>query len=208
MENTIVHETSEPLPDVREIFNKRLKELYGIDTVSGLPMWRVSWTPSQYAKQYGTFHDYSEGGIFLREVTEVREVPKYPHLRPLYVLELLMIVPMVNAAELPTQNLSYECIHPYMHAVNETYLPPNWEFTEWVIDCYFAAKGNKSLRKYVSDEGTEVPGSLKGKEAKKKRVDEIYRYLYGNETQATDALRYGTGVVVPNKQFGDTEHKG
>jgi len=206
MENTIIHECSEPAKDIRETFNVRLKELFGIDTVSGLPMWRVAWGPAQYAKQFGTYRDFTDSGIFIREVTEVREVPKYSHLRPLYILELLMVVPMVHALEMPTQTLSYESIHPYMHAVNETYLPPNWEFTEWVIDCYYAAKGNKSLRKYVEDD-TDVPVHLRGKEAKKKRVQKIYDYLYGNDTKTTDALMYGSGVAVPNKQFGDSEQK-
>lgn len=203
MENTIIHERSEPAADIRESYNKRLIEKYGIDTITNLPMWRVSWAPSQFVKQFGTYRDFTEGGIFIREVTETREVPKYDYLHPLYVLELLQIVPLVNQIEMPTQTLSYECMHPYMHAVNQTYLPPNWEFTEWVVDCYFALKGKQSLRRYVSDEGTEVPSGLKGSEAKRKRVQSIYDYLYGNETSTGDALAYGTGVTVPHKQFGD-----
>lgn len=207
MENTIIHEVSEPEKTLRETYNERLKERFGIDTVSGLPMWRISWSPAQYAKQKGTYRDFTDGGIFIREVTEVREVPKYGYFRePLYILELLMIVPYMNLVDMPTQTLSYECMHPYMHAVNETYLPPNWEFTEFVIDAYYAARGKSSLRKYISDEGTNVPGDLSGMEAKRARVKKIYDYLYGNETKTTDALAYGTGVKLDStKQFGNTE---
>jgi hypothetical protein len=206
MEATIIHERSEPEAQLREMYNVRLKEAYGIDTLSGLPMWRIAWGPSQFAKQFGTYRDFTESGLFIREVTEVREVPKYDYLNDLYLLELLQVIPTANEAQMVGANLSYECIHPYMHKVNQTYLPPNWAFTEWVIDCYYAAKGQKSLRKYVEDD-VDVPAHLRGIEAKRKRVDEIYRYLYGNETRTTDALAYGSGVVVPNKQFGNSEQK-
>lgn len=200
MDPTIIHEKSEPMAQTREEYNSRLKELYGTE-VNGLPIWRVSWGPSQFEKQHGTFNDFTESGIFLREVTEVREVPKYAYLNPVYVLEMLMAVPVNNQHQLISGPLTYECMHPYMHKINNTYLPLNWEFTEWVIDCFYAGMGNKSLRKYVSDEGTNVPGSLQGLEAKRKRIEKITQYLYGNETKATDALAYGTGVVVPHKQF-------
>lgn len=204
MENTIVHERSEPEQLLREAYNERLKENYGIDTVTRLPMWRISWAPSQFAKQFGTYNDFTDSGLFIRSVTEVREVPKYSYLKDLYVLELLMIVPTANEKDLVGAKLTYECMHPYMHKINETYLPPNWVFTEWVIDCYYAARGTKSLRKYVSDD-SDAPAHLQGLEAKRKRVDEITRYLYGNETSVTDALAYGTAVTVPNKQFSESE---
>lgn len=207
-ETTIVYDKSEPMRDQREEYNKRLKEKFGIDTLSNLPIWRVAWAPSQYAKQLGTFEDYTEGGIYLRTVTEVREIPKYAHLGDLYIIEMLMVIPKVNEKDLPAGNLSYECMHPYMHAVNQTYLPLNWEFTEWVIDCYYAGIGNKSLRKYVADDGTEVDKNLKGMEAKRKRIAHITQYLYGNETAVSDALAYGSGVALDStKQFGNPEQK-
>ncbi len=206
METTIVHEKSEPMKDVREEYNIRLKDKFGIDTLSNLPLWRVSWAPAQFNKQFGTYRDFTESGIFIREVTEVRERPKYDYLGDLYILEMLMVIPEVNRRDLPTGNMSYECMHPYMHAVNNTYLPLNWEFTEWVVDCYYAGIGNKSLRKYVADDGTEVDKNLKGMEAKRKRIEKITEYLYGNETKTSDALAYGSGVALDStKQFGKTE---
>lgn len=201
MENTITHErTGEPAKVLKEMINNLLIDKFGIDTVTGLPMWRVSWAPDQYNKRRGTFNDFTEGGIFIRQVTEVREVPKYPHLGGLYVLEHLMGIPSVNANELPTASLSYECMHPYMHGIDGRYLPPNWLFTEWVVDCYYAGIGKSSLYKYVD---SEVDGN-NGLEAKKQRVDEIYKYLYGNETQVSDALAYGNGVFIDSTKVKST----
>ena len=195
-EITINHESSEPCKSLREEFNSLLADKFGIDTVTGLPIWRISWANDQYNKMYGTFRDFTSEGIFVREVTEVREIPKYPHLRGLYILEMLQIIPDVNKSDLPTGNLSYECMHPYMHAINHTYLPPHWVFTEWVIDCYYAGIGKQSLRKYVDP---DADGN-NGLEAQKKRVDEIYRYLYSNETNVTDALTYGSGVFLDSQK--------
>lgn len=200
---TITHERSEPMRRTREEYNVLLQDKFGIDTMSNLPIWRVSWAPSQFEKQHGTFTDFTESGIFIREVTEVREVPKYAHLNDIYILEMLMIVPQVNQQQLVGKKLSYECMHPIMHSIHQTYLPLNWEFIEWCIDCYYAQMGQKSLRKYVSNDAGGPEETLI---AKRKRVDRIKAYLYGNETRATDALAYGTGVVVPHKQFGETEH--
>jgi len=205
IENTIQHNKSEPALELRERINKLLIEKFGVDTVTGLPMWRVAWAPDQYNKRRGTFRDFTEGGIFIREVTEVREVPKYPHLRGLYILELLQGIPTINEKDLPTARISYECIHPYMHAIHNTYLPPHWIFTEWVIDCYYAAIGQSSLHKYIAQDPEDDGNN--GLQAKKERVDELYRYLYGNETSTTDALAYGTGVFMDSRnQLDDKSH--
>lgn len=203
-ENTINHERSEPAKAECDAINRMLIDKFGIDTVTGLPMWRLAWSPAQFEKKLGTYSDFTDSGILIRTVTEVREVPKYPYLRPLYVLEMLQGIPAVNRKELPTATLSYECMHPLMHKITETYLPPYWPFVEWVIDCYYAALGRKSLRKYVSPD--EDMGVM---EAKRKRIDDITRYLYGNETSTTDALAYKTGITNPAgpEHFGkDTEH--
>lgn len=192
MENTIVHESSEPVKTERERINALLRDKFGIDTVSGLPIWRVSWAPDQYEKRYGTYSDYTPSGICIRTVAEVREVPKYPYLDRIYILENLQAIPMVNVGELPTATLSYEGLYPFTHRLTGEYLPPKWEMCEFVIDCVYSAMGKKSLRKYVDPDDTEDP-----LEAKQKRVKEIYDYLYGDETRVTDALASKTGIVVP-----------
>lgn len=199
-EITIYHESSEPNKDLRERFNALLADKFGIDSITGLPMWRISWAQDHYNKMYGTFNDFTREGIFLRTVTEVREIPKYPHLKGLYILELLQIIPDVNMRDLPTGRLSYECMHPYMHAVTEKYLPPNWLFTEWVIDCYYAGIGKQSLHKYVDP---EADGN-NGLEESKRRCQEIMNYLYGNDTEVSDALTYGNGVFLDSRKQGST----
>jgi len=196
-EQTIIHETSEPHKAQREAVNILLKDRFGIDTLSGLPMWRVAWAQDHYEKKFGTYRDITATGIFLREVTEVREVPKYPYLRGKYILEHLLLVPTQNRIELVAADLSYEGIYPFQHKITEAPLPPKWEMVEYVIDCINAAMGASSMHKYVSAD----EGDINGLETKRKRIDDIYQYLYGNETTVTDHLADKTGVTVPNKQF-------
>lgn len=191
-EITINHESSEPDKALREEFNRRLKEKMGVDTVTGLQMWRVSWAPDQYNKVLANFKDFSPSGILIREVREVREVPKYPHLNAIYILELLMGVPSVNSEMLPTGKLTYECMHPYMHVINGTYLPPHWTLTEWVIDCYESARGRSSLKRYLDP---DADGN-NGLDSAKIRYAKIIEGLYGNHTNVTDALHDKTGVFV------------
>lgn len=70
--------------------NKYLEETYG-KTIEGFPLFRLVWTTDQLEKRLGTFRDFSDHSceIFLREVTEVREVPKYPFAMDRWALEVI-----------------------------------------------------------------------------------------------------------------------
>jgi hypothetical protein len=39
------------LPEDVKIINRRLKDIFGMDSVSGEAMWRVSWSNDQYEKR-------------------------------------------------------------------------------------------------------------------------------------------------------------
>jgi hypothetical protein len=197
----IEHNKSEPDKLLKETINELLKSHFGVDTVTGLPIWRVSWAPDQYEKRHGTWEDYTQGGIYLKTVTETREVPKYPHLRRHYVLEQLVGIPQQNKKELPSSNMSYEPIHPFWDGQMNP-LPPKWEVCKFIIDTIHAAMGQGSLRKYVDPDEEN-----NGLEQQNKNVKEIYDGLYGNETATGDALAYGTGVFLDStKQLDKKSH--
>ena len=104
----------------------------------------------------------------------------------MYILERLVIIPDMNAHELPTEKLSYEPIWVYRD-VQDNPLPPLWDVTKIIVDTLYAALGKKSLRNYV-----ENPD-----ENKEKRIKKIQEELFGNETDVSDALTYKSGIVVP-----------
>ena len=90
-------------------------------SLDGRPIWRIVWSTSQREMRRGKFSDYY-GKIFLREVEEVRNVPKYWYNPDRWVLERLTFLPP-NAAihkELLSQTSSLDIQTP---VYNGTYEP-------------------------------------------------------------------------------------
>lgn len=187
----IINEKSQPDKHLKDAINNLLINHFGQDTVSELPMWRIAWAPEQFEKRFGLWRDFTTEGLFIKEVTELREVRKYPHLTEHYVLERLVAVPDYQVRELGGAKISYEPIHPFWNGQME-YMPPNFVVSKFIIDTVYASQGISSLRKYVDP---EADGN-NGLEVKKQRVKEIRDGLYGNETAVGDALQYKTGVFL------------
>lgn len=182
-----------------ETINNQLRETFGIDTVTGEPIWRVVWSEDQFEWRHGTYDDITEAGLYLRTVTETRYVPKYSQwINQKYVLERLVVVPITNADELPAVKVSYEPIFVF-NDKNGDYLPPKWLVAKFVIDTIYAAQySNHNLRKYVDDESSEE-ASL---ELKRKRVDEIVEYLWGDQSALQGTTVTGESIIVPGNFKG------
>ncbi len=176
-----------------EAINGRLVDYFGIDTLTGLPIWRVVWSEDQVEKRLVNTLD---SGIILTQPV-VREVPKYRQwIKERYVLERLVVVPESQRNELPSSNLSYEPIWVFMDGVGN-YLPPKWEVAQLIVDTVYAALGKSSLAKYKDpDMDAKDPRVAIAKQ--RARVDEIVEELFGNESDVTDALAHKEGIVVPN----------
>ena len=169
-----------------ETLNERLIDYFGIDTITGHPMFRVVWSNDQTEKRRV---NYTDTGILLLH-SEVREVKKYSYIKDRWVLERLTLVPDMDLRELPTQKQSYEPIWTFETASGEQ-MYPFWEGMKFVIDSLHAALGKGSLAKYVEpkEETTE--------EGRQQRVDKLQAELFGNETEVGDALAHHEGIVVP-----------
>src|SRR3990167_6442773 len=107
-----------------ERINKSLIDIFGKDTITGIAIWRVVYSENEFEKRFGTYNDISPAGIFLRTVTEVREVPKYRQwVQYKYILERLTLIPEISADDLPTPKLSYEPLWVFEDKFGN-YLPP------------------------------------------------------------------------------------
>lgn len=180
-------ELTEPIDSI----NKQLVDLFGVDTVTGLPMWRVVWSEDQLEKRFGTYDDFTREGIYLRTVTEVREVPKYRQwIQAKFVLERLTLIPIINKEELPTQQLSYEPMYVFENFKGEP-LPPRVDVCKILIDTLYAGMGKSSLAKYKDDYSQYTP------EAQNARINALMEYLWDPSDNA-DALVAGEGIVVPS----------
>ena len=177
-----------------ETLNERLKEHFGTDADDpSKPIFRIVWSEDQTEKRRV---ECSEAGVRYL-FPQVETVKKYSYIRNLYILERLVLVPEVNKVDLPDIVKSYEPVWTYQDAYGNP-RPPVWPMTKFVIDALYAALGkNEGLAKYVDDEKNTTP------EGREQRISELQAELFGDETDAGDALRYGEGVVVPSNYQSD-----
>jgi hypothetical protein len=174
-------------PEIEQI-NRSLMDSYGIDTESGLPMWRVVWSDDQREKR---LTKYTPLGIELLH-KEVFELPKYQHVRHRWILENLVLVPEHQQAELCGIKKSYELLFTFEHQRTGEALPPRYDVCQFIIQNIETAKsGHFDAAKYQQDP-----------EKSKKELDEMHDYLWGNETAISDHTQFGTGVFVPSNYEG------
>jgi hypothetical protein len=169
-----------------DVINKRLAEHYGVDTINGLPIWRIVWSHDQVEKR---LMNVTDAGIHLI-TPEVREVPKYRHyIHNKWVLEKLVIVPEQQQAEICTP-ISYEPMFVF-ETNNGGFLPYKWEACAFVIDTVNAAMGKSSMHaKYVDPDSGKDPQAVRNE-----RISNLEKDLFGNETEVGDALAHGEGVA-------------
>jgi hypothetical protein len=172
-----------------------LKDKYGVDTITGLPIWRIVWAQAQFEKRVDTFDDRDVEGNLIRQVTEMRECPKYQWIIDNYILERLVVIPESNIIEMAGRKISYELIFRFFDK-NQNYLPPKFEVAEFVIETIYAAQyGTKNLRRrYLDDPDATTEKSL---ESKQKRVAEIQEYLWGDQSSLGGTTVTGESIIVP-----------
>lgn len=184
-------ELTEPV----EKINQQLSDRFGIDTITGLPMWRVVFSDDQFERRLGTYDDYTPGGLYIRTVIEVRTVPKYRQwIHHKYVLESLVLIPEMNQKDLPATKMSYEPIYVFQTDKGD-YLPPKMNACEFVIQTINAVKGIGKVNIYKDPEA-----GLSSKELlaqKNERINKLQEELFGNETDISDSLAHSEGIVVP-----------
>lgn len=178
-----------------EIINQRLIDYYGYFESGDKPNYRLVYSNNQFEMILDTFRDYVPGtNIFVREVTEFREVRKYPYLKNKWVLEKILPAP-----EQLTTNLTYESIwvfgkkgDPYGESIE-----PKWIAIQFVIDGIHEAmaKAGSPFPKY-----TPRPIEQNDPEGLRLRYNEIYEALYGNESNVTDSLMQHSGVFIDSKK--------
>lgn len=181
------------------LFNTRLKETFGIDTITSDPIWRIVWSEDQFEMRHGTYDDITPSGIYLRTVTEVREAPKYRQwIKERYVLERLVVIPESSMPELPATKVSYEPIFVFNDGRGD-YLPPNLEvafITIWTI--YDAQYGTKNLARYKDS----FDAHSEDFEVRMKRIEEMTNYMYGEGSSFSSGIRTGETVHMPSNYKG------
>lgn len=166
-----------------ETINQFLIDQFGIDTATGDPIWRVVWSNDQIEKR--AINTTEDGIILFAPI--IKECPKYPWIRDLYVLERLCIVPEFQQKELAWAKTSYEPIWPFK-GKDEKYVPPTIWGCKFIIDTVYAAMGKKSLAKYIDEEAKNPI------EHHEMRINKLQEELFGDESSLQ--LKTVTGEAV------------
>lgn len=132
--------------------NKKLESQFGKDIYNRVK-YRIVWSTSQTEKRLGTFEDCTESGIYLRTVTEVREVHKYPHCPDFWVMETIQ--DNILHPELGS-NFSYEPLWVFIDKQGN-HVQPEW----WAIECIVKAhRAGKRLQISPSDAEAKEEGRI------------------------------------------------
>jgi hypothetical protein len=170
-----------------ESINQQLIDLFGVDTATGQPIFRVVWSEDQFEKR---MTDRSDSGLML-PTPMLKLLPKYSQwIDSKFVLERLVIVPEQNIRELAGIKLSYEPLWVFRGKFEE-YVPPTLPACKFIIDTVYAAMGKSSLAKYVDEEAKNPI------EMKDKRVNKLTEELFGDESNILGRTITGEAIVVP-----------
>lgn len=175
--------------------NEQLSNLFGTDTLTGLAIWRVAFSSTQYEKR---LVDVTDSGVQLL-TPEVRLVPKYNYINDKYILEQLVLVPEVSQKELAGAKMSYEPLWTFEDN-NGNYLPPTIQACKFVIDTVYTALGKAGHGPKYKDPDSDPEEAV---ENRINRVKKLQEELFGNETQVSDSLAYHGGIVVPSNYKRD-----
>ena len=203
-----------------KVINSQLRDLYGNDIVTGQSIFRVVWSEDQFEKRHGTFDDFLPGTkIFLRTITETREVPKYRQwIHGRHILERLVVVPEINQGELPSTKISYEPLWVFRkgddNETEEGYLPPRLDACKFIIDAILTAQSYNTMM--ITGQESKDKNNLKryldpatGKSSEeivehgKKKIDGLVNELFGDETGLMGQTLSrnqggGSAIIVPH----------
>jgi hypothetical protein len=170
---------SESLSEL-EVINKHLIDKYGFAVDGNHPKFRMVWSTDQKEQRLGTFKEHTKGGIFLREVTGVQEVPRYPFDKDRWVLEHLCYLNPngVVAKELVNNKFSYEPLR-ILKDKDGNFLPLNLNAIEIFIH-FFINRGNK-----------------------KKGASELLDWYEKKEQKKREQLGEMIGEMLRSPYFGD-----
>jgi hypothetical protein len=167
-----------------ELLNKRLTDLYG-KFETGASNYRLAFS-DQLELQVGRFNIFTENGIYLRTEQGVRDVPKYPFIKPpKWILERCVPVSTDEALKLTTKT-SYEPLWVFgkYGDPNGEAIDPTWEAIEFILHI---SQGEKPI---IKDTETAEDAD--------KRIAKLYEELFGECSDVADALFYQQGIVVPH----------
>ena len=83
-------------------------------SITGQQMYRVVFSDDQMEHRHGTFRDFTESGLFIREITETRLTRKYNFIHGRYIFEKWAPGELTQCPETPNaKNGDYICVYVF-----------------------------------------------------------------------------------------------
>jgi hypothetical protein len=152
-------------------------------TLTGLPLFRLSWSPEQFEHRKGTFDEFTKSGLFLRQFVGVKLVPKYPYLEDRWVLEKYTEPDYLTLQELPDIKFTYEPFWVFEDK-NRNYLAPTLKAVEFIVNW---------SRKDIKSTPTERKQVLE--DARQAEINRCYDELDTNALLSQ--LHWGEAILNP-----------
>jgi hypothetical protein len=130
-----------------EIINDWLSNQYR--TLENRPVYRLVWSEDIFENRLGTFRIFTESGLFIREVTEVRKVRKYNYIHHRWIFEIFAPGNITRNSETPdAENGDYVPVYVFESGTG-IYLMPTRKVVEFLIS---ALEGKIKRDELPSDE--------------------------------------------------------
>lgn len=118
-----------------DILNRQIGSEYV--TIDGHKIFRLVWSESIFENRYGTFREFSESGLFIREVTEVKKVRKYNYIHNRWIFEAWAPGNITANPETPDAiNGDYVPVYVFEDG-GGNYLPPNEKVVRFLIANFY-----------------------------------------------------------------------
>jgi hypothetical protein len=179
-----VEKEMELIESIEHINNLLLAEFGREPLADDKVRFRIVWSDDQFEKRWIA---HTDDGFELL-YPEVRELPKYrQYIQHRYILERL--VPVGVMTDL-VEKTSYEPMYTFQSSDGE-YLVPRFDVCKFIIESVLSITGRRSGHAKYKDVSLSP-------EYRRKAINEMEKYLFGNETSIGDALAYSFGVTVPD----------
>ena len=138
---------------MEELLNTYLKSQG--KTLTGEYLYRLIWSEKALERRKGLFRDFTESGLFIREVIEVRLTKKYNYIKDRWILEKWAPGELTRNPETPDA-VNGDYIPVYVFEDKDgNYLQPTEKVLRFIINC-IDGKVNKDARfdeKYLEEKG-------------------------------------------------------
>lgn len=181
-----------------EILNKKIGAEYV--TLDGHQIFRLVWSENILENRHGTFREFTNSGIFVREVTEVRKVRKYNYIHNRWIFEMWAPGNLTRHPELPdAENGDYVPVYVFESRSGQ-YLPPNEKVVRFLISALYGKVRKDELPSKEYLEEREIQNTMEA-------MNDHPSWFQTRPGVARNAIWYAGGVPVWDERRASFEPK-